>query len=158
MLLSGWLIGASQRPSPLDLLFSMSVLLVQEAAASGVKVTDAKRNLKLLQGLESAIKAGEGEAANVVQLRAKLDAALQAGVSSPLIEAARQQLQEALLGEVRCSILGVQLQHCDHAGLKRFRHEATLTLLLDILTDIGMHDKARYLHMQRCSCGSDSIC
>ncbi|KAK9864565.1 hypothetical protein WJX84_000508 [Apatococcus fuscideae] len=74
---------------------------IQEAAASGVRVTDAKRNLKLLQGLESAIKAGEGEAANVVQLRAKLDAALQAGVSSPLIEAAREQLQEALLGEVR---------------------------------------------------------
>ena len=64
-------------------------------------MTGAKRNLKLLQGLESAIRAGEGEAANVVQLRAKLDAALQAGVSSPLIEAAREQLQEALLGEVR---------------------------------------------------------
>lgn len=74
---------------------------MQEAAASGVRVTDAKRNLKLLQGLESAIKAGEGEAANVDQLRGKLDAALEAGVSSPLIEAAREQLQEALLGEVR---------------------------------------------------------
>lgn len=71
---------------------------MQEAAAAGVKVGEARRVLKLLQGLESAVSTvNEGQHA---ALKTKLDAALASGVMSPLVQQAQAALEHLRLTQV----------------------------------------------------------
>ena len=71
---------------------------VQEAAAAGVKVGEARRVLKLLQGLEAALShTGEGQYA---LLKAKLEAAVAGGVASPLLHQAHITLERLHLNQV----------------------------------------------------------
>ncbi|KXZ46814.1 hypothetical protein GPECTOR_40g548 [Gonium pectorale] len=70
---------------------------IQEAAASGVKVQHAKRVLKLMQALETALASASGADTGAAErhslVKSKLDAAEAGGVTTgPLPEAARRML------------------------------------------------------------------
>eukprot|EP00884_Botryococcus_braunii_P020575 jgi/Botrbrau1/7200/Bobra.0300s0026.1 len=74
---------------------------IQEAAAAGVKVADAKRILKLMQALEAVMASavdGPGQAAG---LRAKVEAAEQGGVTSPLLAEAQLRLTRIMCSEAK---------------------------------------------------------
>ena len=94
----------------------------QEAAAAGVKVGEARRVLKLLQGLEGALAhTGEGQHA---LLKAKLDAALAGGVASPLLRQAHITLDCLQLTQVLLPALGYSatpLRHPFHTCLHRIQ-------------------------------------
>ncbi|KAK9816451.1 hypothetical protein WJX72_000489 [[Myrmecia] bisecta] len=75
---------------------------IQEAAAAGVKVAEARRVLKLMQGLESALTQNLADGpTQYQQLKAKIEAAEQGGVPGSLVDAAKAQLQKLLLMEVK---------------------------------------------------------
>ncbi|KAK9790356.1 hypothetical protein WJX73_003594 [Symbiochloris irregularis] len=86
---------------------------IQEASAAGVRVGEARRVLKLLQGLEAALsQAGEGQ---FTALRTRLDAALAGGVASPLLRQAHTTLERLQLAQVR-SMLEVALKRRSEAS------------------------------------------
>lgn len=77
------------------------MIVLQEAAAAGVKVTDAKRILKLMQALETAMASAVEAPGQAAGLRAKVDAAEQGGVTSPLLAEAQLRLNRLMCSEVR---------------------------------------------------------
>ena len=83
---------------------SASIAWLQEATACGVKVADAKRVLKHMQSLESALQPSstnnEGPAA-YRSLKARLEAAKLGGVSPTFLEPAKGQLQKLLMADVK---------------------------------------------------------
>ncbi len=81
----------------------MSVTLVQEATACGVKVADAKRVLKLMQSLEAALQADPtSEAPSAYRfLKARLEAAEQGGVSASFMQPAKARLRQLLMADVK---------------------------------------------------------
>lgn len=65
-----------------------------------MRVGEAKRMLKLVAGLESALAAAADGAGGLPALRTRLEAAAAAGVAPRLLAAARAQLRRASLLEV----------------------------------------------------------
>lgn len=94
---------------------------LQDAGALGVNVVPAKRVLKVIQGLESAMIASDEGPSQYQVLKAKIEAAEHSGVNSSLIQAGRNQLAKCLLVEVRtrvcrlmflCAVSVQGMQHC----------------------------------------------
>lgn len=67
--------------------------VIQEAYVAGVKVHNAKRMLKLMQTLESAVKTTIQNAGQYGQLKVKVKAAEEGGVRGMVLEDARRLLQ-----------------------------------------------------------------
>jgi len=84
--------------------------VIREASASGVKVNEARRVLKLTQALESALAAamagegGGGGTAAVHALDAKIHAAAAGGVAHSVVSEARRTLHRLLLADVRADL------------------------------------------------------
>ena len=80
---------------------------LQEATACGVKVTDAKRVLKLMQALEAAQQlssSGSDSSSAYRALKTRLEAAEQGGVSPPFMQPARAQLRKLLMADVKKAV------------------------------------------------------
>ena len=76
---------------------------LQEATACGVKVTDARRVLKLMQALEAALQpSATGETPTAYRsLKTRLEAAVHGGVSPTFMEPAKAQLHKLLMADVK---------------------------------------------------------
>ncbi|KAL3163087.1 hypothetical protein ABBQ32_009505 [Trebouxia sp. C0010 RCD-2024] len=79
---------------------------VQEATACGVKVTEAKRVLKLMQALESAQQPSSGSDTSSAYrtLKTRLEAAKQGGVCPSFMQPAKGQLLNLLMAEVKKAV------------------------------------------------------
>ncbi|KAK9821741.1 hypothetical protein WJX81_001109 [Elliptochloris bilobata] len=77
---------------------------IQDAAAAGVRVGEAKRMLKLVAGLEAALAAAADGPGGLPALRARLEAASAAGVAPRLLSAARAQLRRTSLMEASATL------------------------------------------------------
>ncbi|GLC37451.1 hypothetical protein PLESTB_001584400 [Pleodorina starrii] len=96
---------------------------IQEAAASGVKVQQAKRVLKLMQALETVLAGGGvdgGAAERHAAVKAKLDTAEQGGVTGgPLPDAARRMLARLAAQIARESLEAALKQHSERSVAQR---------------------------------------
>lgn len=108
---------------------------ITEAAAAGVKVTSAKRMLKLQQFLEAAVAAASEAAASAAasaaahsQLVAKLEAAEAGGVAPSVLLPARQLLRKLLAVEARQALEAALKPHSDWSANMRI---STLRAALD---------------------------
>ena len=79
---------------------------LQEATACGVKVTDAKRVLKLMQALEAAQQPSSGidSSSAYRTLATRLGAAEQGGVSPAFMQPAKAQLRKLLMADVKKAV------------------------------------------------------
>jgi hypothetical protein len=108
--------------------------VISEAAAAGVKVTSAKRILKLQQVLEAAVTAASESAASAAagsghgQLVAKLEAAEAGGVALSVLQPARQLLRKLLAVEARQALEAALKPHSDWSANTRI---STLRAALD---------------------------
>ncbi|CAD7702855.1 unnamed protein product, partial [Ostreobium quekettii] len=80
---------------------------IQEAATAGVKVHAAKRILKLMQRLESALQQATDTPSRYSELQEIVEAAEQGGVNSSVIVAARGQLKSLLAAGALEALEGV---------------------------------------------------
>jgi hypothetical protein len=93
--------------------------VISEAAAAGVKVTSAKRILKLQQLLEAAVTAASESAVSAAagtghgQLVAKLEAAETGGVALSVLQPARQLVRKLLAVEARQALEAALKPHSD---------------------------------------------
>eukprot|EP00775_Hariotina_reticulata_P008350 gene8350-8535_t len=90
--------------------------LITEAAGAGVKVSPARRVLKLQQGVEAAMAAVDeaaGSSQQYIQLAAKLEAAEQGCVAQSVLEPARQLLQKLQAAEARFALEAALKPHSD---------------------------------------------
>lgn len=79
---------------------------LQEATACGVKVTEARRVLKLMQALESAQQPSSGSDTSSAYrtLKTRLEAAEQGGVCPSFMQPAKAQLRRLLMADVKKAI------------------------------------------------------
>lgn len=79
---------------------------LQEATACGVKVTDAKRVLKLMQALEAAQQPSSGSDSSSAYrtLKTRLEAAEQGGVSPGFMQPAKALLRKLLMADVKKAV------------------------------------------------------
>lgn len=91
--------------------------LITEAAAAGVKVTSARKVLKLQQlldqAMEAAASASTGSTAVFDLLTSRLEAAEQAGVAPGLLERARQLLTKLAASEAKEALEAALKPHTD---------------------------------------------
>jgi hypothetical protein len=73
----------------------------QEAAAAGVKVSAAKRVLKLMQALEAAVAGADDGPGQHAALCARIEAAEAGGVPRAMLDAAREHLSRMRVAEAR---------------------------------------------------------
>jgi len=108
--------------------------IISEAAAAGVKVTSAKRVLKLQQVLEAAVATASESAASAAagvghgQLVSKLEAAEAGGVAPSVLQPARQLLRKLLAVEARQALEAALKPRSDWSANERI---ATLRAALD---------------------------
>lgn len=108
--------------------------IISEAAAAGVKVTSAKRVLKLQQVLEAAVAMASESAASAAagvghgQLVSKLEAAEAGGVAPSVLQPGRQLLRKLLAVEARQALEAALKPHSDWSANERI---ATLRAALD---------------------------
>lgn len=77
-------------------------LAIKEAAAAGVNVAEARRLLKLIQGLEAAILSANAEGpSQLPALRARMDAAANGGVHNRLLQEARKCEKHLVLSTIQ---------------------------------------------------------
>lgn len=78
---------------------------IKDATAAGVKVTEARRILKLMQALEAAIAAAHAEGGSALNgLQSKIQAAVSGGVPHAIVADARRTLHRLTLADVRSEL------------------------------------------------------
>jgi hypothetical protein len=123
--------------------------LITEAAGAGVKVSHARRLLKLQQGLEAAMATVDqtaGSSQQYGQLAAKLEAAEQGCVAQSLLAPARQLLHKLQAAEARSALEAALKPHSDWSVNTKV---AALKAALDKAEDVLGPDEMDALKQQQ---------
>jgi len=123
--------------------------LITEAAGAGVKVSHARRVLKLQQGLEAAmatVDQAAGSSQQYGQLAAKLEAAEHGCVAQSLLAPARQLLHKLQAAEARSALEAALKPHSDWSVNTKV---AALKAALDKAEDVLGPDEMDALKQQQ---------